>query len=115
MWTAKITDKKFSGGVVSISVSFSDGTEDFVEVLRANDATSLNSMIDARLKSLANTKSFIESLTLGSFTPTEKPPVVQSAMSKLAEVTRFVDLGVIAKTDKEYTDALAAAQAEHNA
>lgn len=114
MWSAKIVEKKFKSGVPLISVSFSDEMEDFIEVIQVSDSTALNDVINNRLKALENTKTFVNQIALGVFTPVEKIPTVTvpTAIQKLNELARLVDLGVIQKIDTEYTDAVAAVQAD---
>lgn len=110
MWTATIESKNLNKGTLQVGVSYTNSSESFSESYQINSLVDLNNRINIRLQQLEDLYNL--DIPLGVFTPAVNVPTVPdakaTALSKLAEISRLVDLGVLQKTDKEVADAIQA-------
>ncbi len=110
MWTAKISQKDYTNGSLSVNVAYSNGSVGFNEVYDMTGASTdiLSNRINTRLDSLNTTDALSSSLSVGAFTPTSTAPTPQAnflvALRHFQAVKRAVDYGLVADTDKVYTD-----------
>jgi len=113
MWSAKIADKGFKGGVLTVNVAYTQGAESFNEVYQVTNAFDLDRRIRNRLLQLEETDAFSKALTVGEYTLVEtvetKTPQGEfnEKLGNLQRLKNLVDLGVIDEDNAEYTSALA--------
>jgi len=109
-WTANITGKTYNSGTLNVTVAYSNGVSNFSEPidLTGGDTTVLNTKIQGRLNTLNTTDAASTAVPTGPITPTVTPSSQQlfiTALRRFQSCQRGVSLGIIATTDKVYTDA----------
>jgi hypothetical protein len=109
MWSAKITDKQFKNGVVTVFVAYTNGTDEHTEPCNVLTLDQLNGIIDGRLKQLEIAEAFFDALEIKKFTVVEKETTPESefaiASEKLRRLKSLVETGVIKEDDAEYVAA----------
>lgn len=121
MWSATIiskeTSKESSRGVLFVIVEYTNGTELFGEQIdiTGGDREVFDAQIQSRLKKLDANDLLQADISPGPFAPVTKPNTALEdflpLLRNLRSAQSAVDLGLLGKTDKAYTDALGAAQA----
>lgn len=111
MWTAKVVEKKFQAGALTVGVEFSDGKGDgFLETIRVYTSDDLHAQVRTILARLDSLETVFTSIPQGNFTPvppaSPTPNAKDVALKKLQAANELVTLGVLVKTDTEYSAAL---------
>lgn len=115
MWTAELKGKELNGGKLTVNVEFTNGTDVISETidLTGGSLHTLAVKVQNRINTLETTSALVDSLELGAVpapTPTQVN-ALQDAVRTLRKCEEAISLGLLAKEDKEYSDALAAVQA----
>ncbi len=104
MFTATITEKKFENGVLSVSVTYTDGENSFTETVR--NIPDVDSAISFRLAELE--KIATANIQEGTFTPAQKEEtekeIFQKKVHLLNALLNHARLGILDETDTSITD-----------
>jgi len=110
-WTAEITNKAISNGLLKVDVSFTDGTVIYRERYETRDpsATWLQDAVKQRIRELKAVIPFADAIVIGVYDPGEDIPVeltdkekYQKKLNKLISLRYLVDLDIIPISYDEY-------------
>lgn len=118
MWSANVVGKEYSGGVLKLNVSYSNGADAFNEIATFGgvDLYTVSNVIQGKIDVLNKTDTLASTAAVGAFTPISKTftstpdTVFSQKLTILRQAKAAVDLGVITNTDPIYTTALSDVQ-----
>lgn len=110
MWTAKIAEKELRDGQLLVNVAFSNGTQDFNEIISVRSQEELSQRVKSRILELERVDLAKDAISVGNFTPVDKTQsekeVFYEALENLRRIKRAIDLGVIDETHPKFKDAV---------
>lgn len=109
-WTATITSKIIVNGLLKVEVSYTDGTQTFLDKYetRNPEPTWLRDNVRRRIKDLKVVVPFYNTMPIGVYDPGEDTTAPTNEEKYLAKLSKFralqrmVDIGVITNTDSVY-------------